>query len=120
MDDLEIEHHDLFLEGRQLDFSSLKCKGKHINAKIAKKGKTLFKSLPFVGGSAPSYSLWFITSVTQKNVPSAVLYYYYAWYIFLHNRRYVFASVLFYQLFRGRRVKKLMQIAHYRNPQKLT
>ena len=31
----------------------------------------------------------FITSVTQKNVPSAVVYYYCAWYVFLRDRRYV-------------------------------
>ena len=29
-----------------------------------------------------------IRSVTQKNVPSAVVYYYYAWYVFLRDRRY--------------------------------
>ena len=29
-----------------------------------------------------------VTSVTQKNVPSAVVYYYRAWYIFLCYRRY--------------------------------
>ena len=29
-----------------------------------------------------------LTSVTQKNIPSSVVIYYYAWYVFLYNRRY--------------------------------
>ena len=33
-----------------------------------------------------------ITSVTQKNVPSALLYYYCAWYVFLRNRRYIWSN----------------------------
>ena len=32
---------------------------------------------------------WQITSVTQKNVPSAVVYYYRTWYVFLRDRRYM-------------------------------
>ena len=28
-----------------------------------------------------------VKSVTQKNVTSAEVYYYYAWYVFLRNRR---------------------------------
>ena len=37
-----------------------------------------------------------VTSVTQKNVPSAVVYYYCTWYVFLRDRRYVIADWAIY------------------------
>ena len=30
-----------------------------------------------------------VTTVSQKNVPSAVVIYYWAWYVFLRDRRYL-------------------------------
>ena len=33
-----------------------------------------------------------VTSVPQKNVPSTVVYYYCAWYVFLRDRRYIGAT----------------------------
>ena len=35
-----------------------------------------------------------LTSVTQKNVPSAVVIQYCAWYVFLRNRRYIINIII--------------------------
>ena len=57
------------------------------------------------------HPLIILTSVTQKNVPSAVVYYYYAWYVFLRDRRYyisvaqLVAIFIFFSAWDKRRVK---------------
>ena len=53
-------------------------------ADLEKLGKVLARNLN------PDFLhiLFYLTSVTQKNVPGAVVYYNCAWYVFLHDRRY--------------------------------